>query len=134
MSKYLPLETFLTVHPLPPPVSVTSHYAKKSGLTFEGGKEGTNLLILIACRFFLPADDGPVVLTREVADGASLLVGKKVSLSRSNHDVSAVYGVGYGNPSIMINSLYNSIVRSGDYDGGSGAVTDAPKGEIYWEC
>ena len=45
----------------------------------------TNLLIVALLRGV--ADDGLLILAREVTGGAGLFVGDKVSLSRRNHDV-----------------------------------------------
>jgi hypothetical protein len=49
------------------------------------GKASTNLLVITPLRG--EADDGLLVLAREVAGGSSLFVGDEVSLSRRNHDV-----------------------------------------------
>lgn len=63
------------------------------------GEANTSLLVVAALRGV--ADDGLLILAREVTDGSGLFVGDEVSLSRSDHHddddddaVSAMSGVG----------------------------------------
>ena len=67
----------------------------------------TNLLVVAPLSG--EADDGLLVLAREVTGGAGLFVGDKVSLSRRNHDVRERGELGMGTHAPMARFIFPSL-------------------------
>ena len=113
-----------------PTISSILNPPLREEISFKRSERETDLLIITA--FLGPADDGLLILAREVVDSVSLFVRDNLSLSMMCDEGGVWRSVERGCP-FPFYIIPLSTHDLGDYDDMSDVFTDAPKGGIHWE-